>query len=120
MKSERNDMSAKQIARVGVRSFSEILIDLASGDVEKRLTNDLAELVRAVEETGDKGKLTLTLDVSKGAKLVSVTAKVESKLPRAPLENTSFFTDERGGLHVENPRQAKFPFGAPQDDGGAS
>ena len=111
------EKETKQLERVGLRSFSEILIDLASGDVERRLTNDLAELVRAVEETGDKGKLTLTLDVSKGAKLVSVSAKVESKLPRSPLENTSFFTDERGGLHVENPRQGKIAW---PDDGGAS
>lgn len=108
----------KQSPRIGVRTFGEILIDLAGGDVEKRLTNDLAELVRAVEETGEKGAITLKLDVSKGPKVMHVSVKIESKLPKAPLENTAFFTDERGGLHVENPRQAKFPF--QPDDGGAS
>lgn len=106
--------------RIGIRSFGEILIDLASGDVEKRLTNDLAELVRAVEETGDKGTLILKLEVNKGPKVTHVSAKIETKLPKTPLESTAFFTDERGGLHVENPRQARFPFGDARDEGGAS
>lgn len=111
-----------KLPRVGVRSFGEILADLATGDVEKRLTNDLAELVRAVDEIGDKGTLKLELTVTKGPKVMHVSAKIETKTPKAPLENTAFFTDERGGLHVENPRQTKIPWdpAARSDDGGAS
>lgn len=110
-----------KLPRVGVRSFGEILSDLATGDVEKRLTNDLAELVRAVEETGEKGTLTIKLDVSKGPKVMHVAVKIDTKLPKAPLENTAFFCDERGGLHVENPRQAKLEWPSAVDsDGGAS
>lgn len=118
----RESKAMEKMKRIGVRTFTEILSDLATGDVEKRLTSDLAELVRAVEEVGEKGTLKLELTVTKGPKVMHVHAKIETKAPKAPLENTAFFADERGGLHVENPRQVNM-FNGPRstgDDGGAS
>lgn len=109
-----------KLSRVGVRSFGEILADLAGGDVEKRLTNDLAELVRAVEEVGKDGVLTIKLTVSRGPKTMHIATSWDCKTPKAPVEATAFFSDERGGLHVENPRQGKLWDPGRESDGGAS
>lgn len=108
--------------QVGLRPFGEILLDIAGGDFESKLTADLAEVVRAVEETGKSGKIVITLNVVRDAKVLRMTADRKSTIPKESVEATAFFTDERGGLHKENPRQAGLPFGVRDlnDDGSRS
>lgn len=98
------------MTKIGTRPFAEVLLDLAGGDLERRLTHELAEIVRAVEETGKNGTLALKLTVERDAKVVRITCESKATIPKESVEATAFFTDERGGLHKDNPRQTAILF----------
>jgi hypothetical protein len=100
--------------RIGIRPFTDVLQDLAGGDVDKELTAQLAELTRACEATKKKGKLVITLNVSPGPKMMGVGVDIKVTIPKTPLESTQFYTADNGGLHMENPRQSKLPFDGPR------
>lgn len=67
----------------------------------------LAGVVRAVEETGKAGKLTITLEVKKVNAAVSVLAKVTDKTPEAAPDADLFYATVEGNLSVDNPAQRK-------------
>ncbi len=96
--------------QIGIRPFGEVLLDLAGGDLEKKLTAELADVVRAVEATGKTGKLDIKLVIARDAKVLRITCETKTTVPKESVEATAFFTDERGGLHRENPRQATMQF----------
>jgi hypothetical protein len=96
--------------QIGIRPFGEVLLDLAGGDLEKKLTAELADVVRAVEATGKSGKLDIKLTVARDAKVLRITCESKTTIPKESVEATAFFTDEHGGLHRENPRQATMTF----------
>lgn len=98
-------MSKEHKLSVGLRPFTEVLGDLAQGDVEKELTTQLAEVVRACEATGKKGALTIKLNVAPGPKLMTMSVEAKTTIPRPSLEATSFYTDDKGSLHIDNPKQ---------------
>lgn len=93
---------------IGLRAFTAVLGDIGGGDMDARLTRDLAEIVEAVNTTGKAGKLTLTVTVGKDGKMIRLAASSKTTIPKAAVEATAFYSDERGGLHRENPRQGKF------------
>lgn len=102
--------------RIGPRPFGVVVTELADGDLERRLTAEFADVVRAVEDTGKPGKLTLNILVGTDGKMIRVVADTKVTIPKPPVEGTAFFSDDRGGLHRENPRQAKlWPSGAVRD-----
>ena len=101
---------------IGPRPFAIVLAEIADGDLERRLTSEFAELVRACQDTGKTGKLAVTIGVGVDGKLVRVVADSKVTVPKPSLEGTSFFADDRGGVHVENPNQARlWPSGAKRD-----
>ena len=69
----------------------------------------LQELVKACADTGKKGKLTITLEVIP-AEIGTVVVRddVTAKLPKPERSSTSFYADEQGALHREDPRQPEF------------
>jgi len=97
-------------SRIGLRPFGEILLDISGGDVERRATSILAEAVRAAEATGKNATVTISLKIAKTPKGIQILGDVASKIPREPLESTFFYTDDRGSLLKENPRQGALGF----------
>ena len=100
----------KDSPRVGVRQFGEAVGEMAGGDVERALSIQLGELIRACDATKKKGKLTVTLNVAPGPKMMQISADIKATIPKPPIESQTFFCDDKGGLHLENPRQTKMPF----------
>lgn len=93
--------------------FAQVLANISYGDAAATASNQLADLVKAVQEHERNGSLTLTIEVKprgKDSGQVEVTAKVVSKPPVRDLAPSLFFTTEDGGLVRDNPRQKKFPF----------
>lgn len=90
------------------RKFSDVLAELAGGDVDVLASDRLGELVAAVDETGGKGKLVITVDVKKSNKMVIVSASMKMTKPEAALDETMFFVDNDGNLSREDPRQMSF------------
>ena len=87
--------------------FAEFITDLSHGSVNQRLTEDLAKVVEAVQETGRTGELTIKLNVKLEGGMAVVNTEVKSKAPKPPLPGTMFFVGEKGLLHREDPRQTR-------------
>lgn len=88
--------------------FSTILEDLDYGSVNTQASAQLAELVQAVQETGDSGKLVLTLNVSQEGTMCVIKAQVRTTVPRPNAAASLFFYGkEPGEITREDPRQLK-------------
>lgn len=93
-----------------MRPITDILRDYRKGKLVEVATQDLADVVRSVLATGQKGELTVTLTIkpNKGDDhQVLITASVKKKEPREAIQDAIFFTDNDGGLHRADPRQTE-------------
>lgn len=102
-----------------IKPFADWLALQRKGTLAAELAEGLADLNRAVVETGKAGTLTLTIAVKSNGDDVSVTItdKVAVKLPEADRGKSIFFVDEHGNaersqqvLNVEpSPRLVGLP-----------
>ena len=93
-----------------MKLFSQILAQLRHGAVERRLTEGLARVVKACEEAGTAGTLTLVLKVApRHSGEIHLYADIKEKAPLNPIlaEPTIMFADDDGDLHRDDPRQGK-------------
>jgi hypothetical protein len=89
-----------------VRPFAEVLSEVSKGIVADEAATKLAELVTAVQETGKKGSVTVTIQVvpHKGNnETVNVAAAVTAKLPRAETPTSIFYIAANGNLSRNDP-----------------
>ena len=96
--------------------LSDSLRLLQQGSLNVRAGDMLATIVRAVEETGKPGKLTLTLDVKKVGGAIQVAGDVTDKTPVEKPTPDMFWATADGELTEQNPNQQKLdlqPVGAP-------
>lgn len=106
------------------RPITEVLHSLALTD---DLTNQLAEVVQGVQDTGKAGALTLTLKVRRsGPGMLAVEPDVKAKIPQHRGERTFWGTPEgsllsydpaQGTLDIEPRRPADAPAAAPRTVG---
>jgi len=91
------------------------LCELRQGKTIVELSSNLGELVEAVRRTGKPGRLTLSLTVrpfSKGrseeeVQVLSFEDAISMKLPQLERGSTVFFSDQRGSLARNDPRQMR-------------
>lgn len=83
---------------------------LDGGAFMDECSEKLAEAVRAVEETGKAGKLTITLDLKKAGGAIAVAGKVTNKTPEVKPDETLMWATVEGNLVLENPAQRKLKF----------
>lgn len=87
--------------------FARVFNDLRGGLVAIQTAKDLERLIEACQETGGKGKLTITLDLAPKGKQnreIHISAKVTAKAPANPdLEERSVFYAQRGQLTRTDP-----------------
>ena len=91
-----------------MRPFTDVLRDIRKGRAVDTLTEELAEVVRAVLDTNKPGELTLKLKISpqgKGDNALIVSATSSQKIPRAKLPDGLFFADLDGDLLRDDPTQ---------------
>jgi hypothetical protein len=91
--------------------ISNILLNLEKGKVANELENSLEEIVRAIEERGGKGKLTLELNLKQSGgnnKIMEVSAIVKKALPDRTRVSSIFFVNQDHQLQRENPEQMNF------------
>jgi hypothetical protein len=83
----------------------------SKGRLLSKAQQTLSEPVKAVIATGKKASVTIRLDLEPGAEegVIHVSGQVIPKIPEKTLASTSFYADENGGLHKEDPRQPEFP-----------
>jgi len=89
------------------RPIFETLRLLQGGMFLDLCSDQLSEAVKAVEETGKAGKLTITLDLKRASGAIEVVAKVTNKVPEPKADGTLLWATVDGNLVPENPHQQK-------------
>ncbi len=93
-----------------MRPFTDVLGELSAGSTLAALTEDLAQVVSAVKETGNQGEVTLKLTVKpNGENRVVIADKITSKIPKPERGSSLFYADDDGGLHRNDPLQEELP-----------
>jgi hypothetical protein len=96
-----------------MRLITDILRDVRKGAAVEEATNALNDVVRAVDETGKKGSITIVLNVvpaPHGGPEKQIVVEVKSKKPIASIAPAVFFSDQDGDLHRSDPAQEEMPF----------
>ncbi len=91
-----------------MRLITDILRDIRRGRPVEEATNALADVVRAVDETGKDGSVTITLKVKAskhGGPEKTLICEVKAKKPIAEIAPAVFFSDADGDLHRVDPSQ---------------
>lgn len=88
--------------------FTDVLRQFRNGRLVDEATRQFNELVRAVDDTGKTGSLTLTVTIKPekgGGNQKALIAQVKTKTPQSELPEAVFFSDEDGNLHRDDPKQ---------------
>lgn len=100
----------------GPRSFSTLLGQLADGEAERDLSEQLLELTKKIQDEalarGDeaKGSLSLKIVITADHKgVATVTYTVDVKHPKRKTSAALYWLTKAGNLTPENPRQTKLP-----------
>lgn len=91
-----------------MRLYTDVLRDHRNGKLVQQLTERLAKVVNAVEETGKAGAITLKLKIepNKGEEgAFTVVPAITTSLPEADLPKALYYGDGEGGLLRESPTQ---------------
>ena len=88
-------------------TITQLISELHHGEIEQRLTSELAELVEAVQETGKLGTLTIKLHVKKEGSVAAVLIDSSLKKPKHPFHGSIMHFGQNGALLSEDPRQLK-------------
>jgi hypothetical protein len=97
-----------------MRLITDILREIRKGRPVEEATQALADVVRAVDETGKKGSVTITLNVipsKHGGPEKMLVAEIKAKKPIADIPQAVFFSNEEGDLHRVDPRQEEMELG---------
>ena len=96
-----------------MRLITDILREIRRGRVVDQASRALAEVVRAVDETGKPGEITITMRVKPekgGGTQKTIAALVKAKVPQADIPEAVFFSDRDGDLHRSDPAQEEMSF----------
>lgn len=95
-----------------MKLFTDVLRDIRKGRPVEEATMALADIVRAVDETGKSGSVTVTLTIKPakhGGPEKTLICEVKAKKPIAEIAPAVFFSDADGDLHRIDPRQEEMP-----------
>lgn len=93
-----------------MRPITDVLRDIRRGRAVEQATRLLNEVVRAVDETGKPGTVTITLTVKPekgGGTQKTIIAAVKAKKPEGDIPEAVFFSDADGDLHRSDPQQSE-------------
>ena len=105
------DVSSVQELAAGER-FWRNLRCLGSVDMMQQLDDGLTSIVERVMQTGEPGRLTLVIAVSKSKmdRQVMVKPKVTVVTPQEVLQPRFAYADDRANLHDSDPMQPELKF----------
>lgn len=94
---------------INVTPFSQQLAFLSRGALDAELTQALADVVKAVRDTGKAGAVTLTIKVGKldgrDEDALRLTPAVTVKTPKLPPYESVMFSTADGDLLRQDPKQ---------------
>lgn len=89
-------------------NLTDIIATQRKGKCLTEAQDKFQELVKACSETGKKGKFTLTFNIIAADGTVILSDEVATKIPTPNKPSTTFFADDHGALHRDDPRQPEF------------
>lgn len=92
---------------MSTRPITDTLRQLQGGQFIDECSDQLAALVRGVDETGKPGKLTITLALKKSSGAIEIAAAVTNKTPEPKPDTDLLWPTVEGNLTVDNPNQRK-------------
>lgn len=93
---------------MSIRPITDTLRLLDGGAFLDNASEELAQLVRRVDETGKAGQLTIKLEVKRAsAGAISIVPAVTAKVPEPKPDPTLLWATVEGNLTTDNPRQQK-------------
>ncbi len=108
-----NTQTQNQTVEPGIDSaFLTLLQHHRSGQVLNDLSAAMREATEAAQLQGKKAVITLKINIEPAAKAagaVVVTDDVKVKLPEPQTRGSFFFSDDRGNLFRDDPRQKELP-----------
>jgi len=85
----------------------------SAGEMDRKLTRAIREVVGAVTKLGTTGSVTLKLSVKQLEDTsVVITPDIASKVPQAPERSQHFYVDAEGYLAERDPYRQVLPFPA--------
>ena len=107
---------SEKTEQTGPRSFAVFVHDLADGDANRELSEELHELIQGLAKDAyarnakSKGKLITKFDVSVDPRgVVTIGWDVETREPKPPRTGGVMWLDGKGHLTAQNPKQQKLP-----------
>ena len=101
-------------------SFLTVVGEIEKGRIACKAAEGLAELLRACQDLGKSGTLTLKITVAPVPESVDdeveILADVTVKAPKAKPKRTIFYALPDGRLTRTNPHQQEFPFTAAAEE----
>ena len=88
-------------------TFQQTLAALDKGRFPRDLADANKEIVEAIMKRGGKGKMTITLDYTKGKDGVNITADLAVKKPKQGRSPDFVFASESGDTFMEDPNQTE-------------
>ena len=92
---------------MATRPITDTLRLLQGGMLLDRASDELAALVKGVDDTGKPGQLTITLKLKKASGAIEIVADVKTKVPEQKPDSDLLWATVEGNLSVDNPSQRK-------------
>ena len=88
----------------------EVISTHRKGKCLTELQEELQSLVQSITKTGKPGAITIKLTFEPGAEegTIYLSDDVITKTPKATKPSTTYYADDDGSLHREDPRQPEF------------
>lgn len=106
--------SEAEIDEAAVRSFATLLHEMRYGQCAVDASEQLAQVIAAVTETGKSGSISITFKFKPAGKAAAdrrtlqVSDEIKVNLPAPEAESNLFYATASHGLSREDPRQQKF------------
>lgn len=89
------------------KPITDTLRMLQGGAFNSQCGDTLAQIVKAVEETGKAGRLTITIDLKRAGAALQVLARCTDKTPEEIPDSDLYWPTVEGNLSIDNPAQRK-------------
>ncbi len=90
--------------------LADLIRDIGHGATNRKGSTLLADLLKACQMTGKKGRLVLDFAISAGQDgIAEIRASLKTSKPEPPLPGGNYYVTKDGALVTEDPRQTALP-----------
>lgn len=96
-----------------MKNLQQLIQNLRKGEFADDLSEHIANVSKAVQETQKPGKITITIKVKPtGGNAIMIEDKIVSAAPEGDPMRAVFYVDDEGNLERNDPNQRELPLRA--------